>query len=147
MTPDVGDAQSLSTDEMASRISALSRVAQFVVSASVVREHPLAGVGMLNVKEATGLRTIDNYYLLAVLESGLLSAVAFVSLGMLALQSAYRLRRYGRSKEADGLVFVCVSTAAMLAFVSLKIVMPVVFVSLGLAIAAAASEAPEQSLV
>lgn len=132
VSPASSSPQQISPDDQASRISALSRVAQVVVSIPVLAESPLLGVGMLNVKERTGLRTIDNYYLLSALEAGIPAALLFVLLCAVSLSCARRVQ--GSARESDGLYFAIASSLVMLLFVALKVAMPLVFLVVGIAI-------------
>jgi len=143
--PDLAKLSTVSGEEMASRISALSRLAQIAVSADVLAQNPAMGVGSLNVKAATGLRTIDNYYLLTALESGLPSLFAFLTLCGASLWAAVRLRRNGAVERGNGYLFAVASTMSMLAFVSLKVVMPLIFITLGLVLGSALPSVDRES--
>lgn len=123
-------------DEVSSEISALGRLVQLQMSIPVVKGQPLLGVGMQNVRDATGMRTIDNYYLLTTLESGLPTAFMVSALLMTAL---WPRRRWGggtmAAVERSGYQFGTAASAVLLIFVALRSPLPFVFACVALSIA------------
>jgi hypothetical protein len=114
--------------------AAASRIQQLVDGTAYVVAHWLTGGGVGRGMEVSGLSTIDNYFLLAAIESGVVASLLFA---LLAMTIVFALRRKVRIRTLDPVrrsaLLSIVGFSLGLVLVSLKQTIPLFFMVLGMA--------------
>jgi O-antigen ligase len=85
--------------------STAQRIKQIQIGIPTALQRPLTGYGIDHAKRATGLRTIDNYYLTLILESGVASLTAFLLLMFLVLYQLKKVIQGAPDFEVRNLAF------------------------------------------
>jgi O-antigen ligase len=124
--------------------STASRLYQLKYGLPFVKEKPITGYGIAMAKEASGLWSIDNYYLTLLLESGVFSLLAFLWLYLLIFKNLIAGMRASSEKGTRDLIFSLLvsvlSIAFMLAMVSLTFVFMLWWAVIALGVRLAAAE-------